>query len=127
MTGVFFTPTQKVSSIGVQVRHRISSHGFALNITDEPLDWFNKIVACGLDGVRAESLKGRLNQLRLDKGESKEVDVSVDGVMKDLVQCLGKGLGRDMRKAGEELLRFESDGKGEVLEKVWVDGEEVRS
>lgn len=32
-------------------------HGFALNVTNEPLTWFNQIVACGLADVRATSLE----------------------------------------------------------------------
>jgi lipoate-protein ligase B len=60
-TGVFLDDTTKIGSIGVQVRHRLTSHGFALNITQEPLAWFDRIVACGLEGVKAgsvESVKG---------------------------------------------------------------------
>ncbi|KAJ3980161.1 hypothetical protein F5890DRAFT_761962 [Lentinula detonsa] len=57
-TGVFLNPTTKVASIGVQVRHRLTTHGFSLNITEEPLSWFNQIVACGLADVRAGSIEG---------------------------------------------------------------------
>jgi lipoate-protein ligase B len=56
-TGVFIDPTTKIGSIGVQVRHRLTSHGFALNITREPLSWFNQVVACGLDDVKAGSVE----------------------------------------------------------------------
>lgn len=61
-TGVFLDATTKIASIGVQVRHRLTSHGFAINITAEPLSWFNQIVACGLDDVRAGSIESRLNR-----------------------------------------------------------------
>ncbi|KAF5312633.1 hypothetical protein D9619_002958 [Psilocybe cf. subviscida] len=58
-TGVFLDPNTKIASIGVQVRHRLTSHGFAMNITNEPLAWFNKIVACGLDDVHAGSIESK--------------------------------------------------------------------
>lgn len=121
MTGVFFTPTQKVSSIGVQVRHRISSHGFALNVTNEPLDWFRMIVACGLDGVNAESLVGRLEQLEQDHQE-----ISVNNVMKELIESFERGLGREIKEAEKGVFEYQGDEKSKVLEKVWVDGEEVK-
>lgn len=50
MTGVWVGP-RKLASIGVGVRHWISLHGFALNITPESLAGFNAIVPCGLTGV----------------------------------------------------------------------------
>ncbi|KAF8061024.1 hypothetical protein FPV67DRAFT_318845 [Lyophyllum atratum] len=56
-TGVFLDPTTKIGSIGVQVRHRLTSHGFSLNITREPTLWFDRIVACGLEGVNAGSVE----------------------------------------------------------------------
>ncbi|GLB36515.1 putative catalyzes the transfer of endogenously produced octanoic acid from octanoyl-acyl-carrier-protein onto the lipoyl domains of lipoate-dependent enzymes [Lyophyllum shimeji] len=56
-TGVFLDLTTKIGSIGVQVRHRLTSHGFALNITREPIPWFDRIVACGLEGVTAGSVE----------------------------------------------------------------------
>jgi lipoyl(octanoyl) transferase len=52
-TGVFLDPTTKIGSIGVQIRHRLTSHGFALNVTQEPVAWFDQVVACGLVGVKA--------------------------------------------------------------------------
>jgi lipoyl(octanoyl) transferase len=55
-TGLFVSPTEKLGSIGVQVRHRLTTHGFALNVTREPIPWFDQVVACGLTDVRATSL-----------------------------------------------------------------------
>ncbi|KAF8588536.1 lipoyltransferase [Ramaria rubella] len=52
-TGVFLTSNVKLASIGVQVRHRLTSHGFAYNVTREPLAWFDQIIACGLAEVNA--------------------------------------------------------------------------
>ncbi|KZW00676.1 lipoyltransferase [Exidia glandulosa HHB12029] len=56
-TGVFTSPTTKLASLGMQVRHRLTSHGFAVNITHEPLPWFNQVVACGLADVHAGSVQ----------------------------------------------------------------------
>ncbi|KAI0065229.1 chloroplast lipoate protein ligase [Artomyces pyxidatus] len=56
-TGVFLDAATKVGSIGVQVRHRLTSHGFAFNVTREPHAWFDEIVACGLEDVRAGSIE----------------------------------------------------------------------
>jgi lipoyl(octanoyl) transferase len=55
MTGVWVGP-RKLASIGVGVRHWVSLHGFAINITPESLDGFNAIVPCGLAGVQMSCL-----------------------------------------------------------------------
>lgn len=57
-TGVFLDATTKVASIGVQVRHRLTSHGFAINVTKEPVKWFEQVVACGLHDVKAGCIEG---------------------------------------------------------------------
>jgi lipoate-protein ligase B len=56
-TGVFLSAKEKVASIGVQVRHRLTMHGFAMNVTREPRAWFDEIVACGLADVKAVSVE----------------------------------------------------------------------
>ena len=61
-TGVWLDNVHKIASIGIQVRHRITSHGFAINITNEPLDpWFSNIVACGIQGAKMTSVASALN------------------------------------------------------------------
>ena len=47
---------RKVASIGVHASRWITWHGFALNVTSEPLVNFRGIVACGIQGVRMTSL-----------------------------------------------------------------------
>ncbi len=47
---------RKVASIGVHASRWVTSHGFALNVTPEPLANFRGIVACGIHGVRMTSL-----------------------------------------------------------------------
>jgi lipoyl(octanoyl) transferase len=49
-TGIWVAD-RKLASIGVGVRHWISMHGFALNVTPESLPPFRAITPCGLAGV----------------------------------------------------------------------------
>lgn len=45
-------PARKLASIGVHARDWVTWHGFALNVTREPLASFDLIVPCGIDGVQ---------------------------------------------------------------------------
>ncbi|RDB28399.1 Octanoyltransferase [Hypsizygus marmoreus] len=84
-TGVFLDPITKIGSIGVQVRHRLTSHGFSLNITREPIPWFDRIVACGLVGVKAGSVESVKHQL-----------VRVEDEIPGLARRFGRLYGRDV-------------------------------
>lgn len=48
---------RKIASIGVHAGRWVTSHGFALNVTNEPLEHFDLIVPCGIRGVRMTSLE----------------------------------------------------------------------
>jgi lipoyl(octanoyl) transferase len=64
MTGVWVGP-RKLASIGVGVRHWISLHGFALNVTPECLTGFQSIIPCGLTGVQMTCLATETTDLCL--------------------------------------------------------------
>lgn len=57
-TGVWVTD-RKIASIGVHVSRGVSTHGFAINVTNDltPFDW---IVPCGLSDVRMTSVEREL-------------------------------------------------------------------
>jgi lipoyl(octanoyl) transferase len=57
-TGVW-AQDRKIASIGVHVSHGVSTHGFAVNVTNdlEPFSW---VIACGLPDVRMTSLAREL-------------------------------------------------------------------
>ena len=47
---------QKIASIGIRVRKKISFHGISVNINPN-LDFFDKIILCGLENTKATSAK----------------------------------------------------------------------
>ncbi|OJA17162.1 hypothetical protein AZE42_00242 [Rhizopogon vesiculosus] len=105
-TGVFLDSATKIASIGVQVRHRLTTHGFAMNVTNEPLEWFGRVVACGLADVKAGCI-----------AEAKGQSVRVEDVMPGIVEAFGTLYERDMEKLypqdagelGEAILALEED------------------
>jgi lipoate-protein ligase B len=58
LTGVW-TRGRKVASIGIHVRHWVTSHGFALNVKNDLQD-FGLIVPCGISGVEMTSVAREL-------------------------------------------------------------------
>lgn len=90
-TGLFLSKSEKLGSIGVQVRHRLTTHGLALNITNEPIPWFDQVVACGLTDVHAVSINGAT-------GRSLDVESQVD----PLIDKFETVFDRTMRRICEE-------------------------
>jgi lipoyl(octanoyl) transferase len=56
---------RKIASMGVHVKHWVTWHGFALNVTTD-LDYFRRIVPCGIDGVEMTSLERELREAGRD-------------------------------------------------------------
>ncbi|WVO14543.1 lipoyl(octanoyl) transferase [Cryptococcus depauperatus] len=100
--GVFSSPTEKVASIGIHLRHRITSHGFAMNITPEPISWFDLVMACGLADVRAVSLHGLSAQSSVRDGIIPPTYPTVQEVASALLPRFGNMFGREMRPLDEE-------------------------
>ena len=107
-TGVFLNATTKVGSIGVQVRHRLTTHGFAFNVTSEPIPWFDEIVACGLADVKAGCIERAARKA-----------VNVEDVVPDVVNAFGRLFERDMEK-------LEVEKAGEVGELIAEMEDEAR-
>ncbi|KAJ7063507.1 hypothetical protein C8F01DRAFT_1133297, partial [Mycena amicta] len=105
-TGVFLDALTKIGSIGVQVRHRLTTHGFAVNITNEPLPWFNQVVACGLSDVSAGSVEN-----------VKHTEVDIHAEIPGLLRRFGSLLERDFQpmnlqqegEIGELIMAAEED------------------
>jgi len=51
----------KIASVGIQVRRRITCHGFALNVEKESELGFKHIVACGLENTQLTSIQSVLS------------------------------------------------------------------
>jgi lipoate-protein ligase B len=89
-TGVWTSPDDKIAAIGVHMRRHITSHGIGLNVNTD-LWWFDRIVACGLEGKRTTSL-----EKEGVKGKS------VEELGNSFVEEFGKRLGIDGIERVEE-------------------------
>lgn len=58
-TGVW-VGDRKLASIGIHCRRWVTWHGLALNVAPD-MSWFDRIVACGLEGVSMTSLAEQLS------------------------------------------------------------------
>ncbi|KIM32960.1 hypothetical protein M408DRAFT_14532 [Serendipita vermifera MAFF 305830] len=96
-TGVFFSETEKLASIGMQVRHGLTAHGFAVNITREPLAWFDQVIACGLADVKAASVQSVREKL---DGKSPSLDMQEE--KRVLAKMYGDTYGKEIRELQKE-------------------------
>ncbi|WFD44514.1 lipoyl(octanoyl) transferase [Malassezia psittaci] len=120
-TGIWVDDTHKIASIGVHVRHRVTSHGFALNVQNKALEGFRNIVACGLPDVQLTSVEEQL----VKRGES--LQLSVPEVAGKVAAFMGNVLNRDVKMAPNSFLTYipkNVDGEA-ILDQVLIDGKEV--
>ena len=98
LTGVW-TSSGKIAAIGVRVARGVSMHGFAINV-DPDLDYFDKIVPCGIADRTVTSLRQVL-------GRAISLEEVVDAVMPHIAAAFGHNdseiqLGAFARGAGRE-------------------------
>ncbi|KAJ9120023.1 hypothetical protein QFC22_002920 [Naganishia vaughanmartiniae] len=122
--GVFAGPEEKLASIGIQIRHRLTSHGFAINVTTEPIPWFDLVTACGLNDVHATSLQGVLTGRRKQDRDEKATEpvLAVDRVATDLMPFFGAKFNRRMVSLQQIVASQEavtSDGARDIWFQVW--------
>jgi lipoate-protein ligase B len=91
LTGVWHEQG-KVAAIGVRVAKWVTSHGFALNVSND-LGYFNRIVPCGIVGKSVASMESILGK-----------PVSMDPVRDALSAEFGQVFRRNMSAVSEESL-----------------------
>ncbi|WP_283775765.1 lipoyl(octanoyl) transferase LipB [Rhizomonospora bruguierae] len=62
LVGVWTSDHHKIASIGLRIRHGVTSHGFALNI-DPDMTAFDRFTVCGLHEVTMTSLRREAERL----------------------------------------------------------------
>ncbi|KAG0144868.1 hypothetical protein CROQUDRAFT_659413 [Cronartium quercuum f. sp. fusiforme G11] len=86
---------KKIASIGIQVRRRVTSHGFALNVEQACQAGFQHILACGLSNTRSISIESALSELTTEK-VTKPAPLRVSDMVRPTVEVFGNLFGREM-------------------------------
>ena len=76
-----WVPRRKLASIGVHARDWVTWHGFALNVTRAPLDYFDLIVPCGIAGVEMTAVAREAPALRAADVSVATVGAAVAGAL----------------------------------------------
>lgn len=132
-TGVWADEYHKIASIGIQVRHRISSHGFALNVEQRAMQGFRHITACGIVGRNMTCIHDRLDPAgpfkKYNKMEGGDKDEKVESVARSYMEHFAQVFGRRVRSVEPEEFEFklEEEAQAEKLRQglnINVDEEE---
>lgn len=102
--GAYPSATSKVGSIGIQIRKRITSHGFSLNVTDDVRYWFDQIIACGDASIKATSIEKELEKLGRPAKPRLEVDIVVPLAIQQLAQVFKRDF-EPLQTSNEEELK----------------------
>jgi lipoyl(octanoyl) transferase len=76
----------KLAAIGVHISRGVTSHGFALNVTNQPLENFQLIVPCGIASKPVTSLEQQSCGPGLRPGDTPSMD--------DVAQSVARNFGR---------------------------------
>ena len=100
------------------MQHRVTSHGFALNVHTNALDGFRKIVACGLPDVSLTCIDGQTS-LR-----GKKSQITLIQVANIIANEFGKNLNRDVDLIDDMSFVTSTKFDGtQVLKQIVLDGE----
>ncbi|EFP85164.1 uncharacterized protein PGTG_11333 [Puccinia graminis f. sp. tritici CRL 75-36-700-3] len=92
----------KIASVGIQVRRRITSHGFALNIEQECERGFKEIVACGLRNTQLTSIQSVLAH--------PQPRITVNDLVRPTVDLFGELSGIHMKQMDEDCQELDPIG-----------------
>jgi lipoyl(octanoyl) transferase len=84
----------KIAAIGVHISRGVTSHGFALNVTNEPLGYFQFIVPCGISAKPVTSVEQQLSGSGVHGPETRAAPTRATPSMDDIAQALSRNFGR---------------------------------
>jgi len=105
----------KIAAIGVHISRGVTSHGFALNITNEPLEYFPLIVPCGIATKPVTSIEQEIGSAPALDDIAQKLTAHFGRLFHSQIvwvdtldALLGRSVGVPAR-APEELRRFRED------------------
>lgn len=93
--GVWLNDEEKIAAVGVHLRRYVVSHGVAINVKTD-LEWFDRIIACGLEGKRTTSIENLLSIDGPEKDGGKPMVPTLEAVANTWVDEFASSLGFDI-------------------------------